>query len=92
MESIELKLGIPDVGFTDAVTPFGTPEIVKATLWEVPDDKVTVIVDVALPPSVMVCAVGDAEIEKSNICGACTARRALVWCIIPFAEPVRVIV
>jgi hypothetical protein len=87
-----LKLGIPEVGFSDAVTPLGTPETVKVTLWELPDDNVMVIVEVALPPGVMVCAVGDAEIEKSNICGACTARRALVWCIIPFAEPVRVIV
>ena len=32
MESVELKLGVPDVGFSDAETPSGAPETVKATL------------------------------------------------------------
>jgi hypothetical protein len=30
-ESIELKLGVPDAGFSGAVTPFGAPETVRAT-------------------------------------------------------------
>ena len=32
MESTELNLGVPDVGFRDAETPFGAPETFKATL------------------------------------------------------------
>lgn len=32
MESVELNPGVPDVGFSDADTPAGAPETVKATL------------------------------------------------------------
>ena len=31
MESTELNFGVPDVGFSDAETPFGAPETFKAT-------------------------------------------------------------
>jgi hypothetical protein len=32
MESTELNVGVLDVGFNDAVTPFGAPVTFKATL------------------------------------------------------------
>jgi len=31
IESIELNVGVPDVGLSDAETPFGAPDTVKAT-------------------------------------------------------------
>jgi hypothetical protein len=75
IESTELKLGFPDVGFSDAETPFGAPETVKATFCDVPDTRPTVTVDVALPPGAMVCCAGEAEMEKSNGCTTCTVTR-----------------
>jgi hypothetical protein len=66
MESIELKLGVPDIGLSDAETPLGAPETVKVTLSDVPDTRPTVTVRVVLPPGVMVCCAGESEMEKSN--------------------------
>ena len=76
MESIEVKLGVPDVGLSDAETPFGAPVTFKVTLWDVPDNRFTVTVEVMLAPGVMVCCAGKSEIEKSNGCTATTVRRA----------------
>jgi hypothetical protein len=92
MESIELKLGVPEVGFSVAETPSGAPETDKATLWVVPDSRATVTVEVVLDPGVMVCCAGEAEMEKSNGWTTCTVSRALAWRTTPFAEPMRVIV
>jgi hypothetical protein len=44
MERVELKLGVPDVGFSEAETPIGAPDTVKSTFWAVPDRRFTVTV------------------------------------------------
>ena len=76
IERIELKLGVPDPGFSDAETPFGAPETVKVTLCAVPDNRPTETVEVVLSPGVTVCCAGEAAMEKSNGCTTCTVRRA----------------
>ena len=76
MESIELKLGVPDDGFSDAETPSGAPVTVRDTLLDVPDNRPTVTVEVVLAPGVMVCCAGEADMEKSKGCTASTVRRA----------------
>ena len=76
MESIELKLGVPEVGLSNAETPSGAPETVRVTLLDVPDTRLIVTVDVVLAPGVMVCCAGDADMEKSNDCTALTFRTA----------------
>ena len=43
-ERIELKLGAPDVGFSDVETPLGAPDRDKATFWADPATRLTVIV------------------------------------------------
>jgi hypothetical protein len=75
IESTELNVGVPEFGFSDAVTPLGAPVTFKATLWEVPDTRSVVIVVFAVAPGVIACCAGEAEMEKSNGCTACTVRR-----------------
>jgi hypothetical protein len=44
MDRIELKLGVPDTGFHDVDMPLGGGlGTVRATFWEVPDTRLTVI-------------------------------------------------
>jgi hypothetical protein len=43
-ESIELKLGDPDVGFSEVETPLGAPDRDKTTFWDEPETRLTVIV------------------------------------------------
>jgi hypothetical protein len=43
-ESIELKLGDPDVGLSDVDAPLGAPETDRATFWVEPETMLTVIV------------------------------------------------
>jgi hypothetical protein len=43
-ERIELKLGEPDVGFSDVETPLGAPDTDKATFCDEPATRFTVIV------------------------------------------------
>jgi hypothetical protein len=43
-ESIELKLGDPDVGLSDVETPLGAPETDKTTFCVEPETRLTVIV------------------------------------------------
>ena len=76
MLSVEVKGGVPDAGLNAPDTPFGIPDKAKATLCAVPDIKLTEIVVVALTPGVMLCCIGEAEMEKSKGCGVCTFSRA----------------
>ena len=43
-DSIELKLGDPDVGFSEVETPLGAPDRDKTTFWDEPETRLTVIV------------------------------------------------
>jgi hypothetical protein len=92
MESIDLNLGVPEAGLSDAETPSGAPETVKVTLLDVPDNRATVTVEDVPAPSVMVCCAGETDMEKSKCCTAFTARRAFASRITPCEEPVRVMV
>jgi hypothetical protein len=42
--SVELKVGVPDVGLNDPDTPLGAPDRLRATLCAAPDTKLTVTV------------------------------------------------
>jgi hypothetical protein len=43
-ERIELKLGEPDVGFSDVESPLGAPDTDRPTFWAEPATRLTVIV------------------------------------------------
>jgi hypothetical protein len=43
-ERIELKLGEPAVGFSDVETPLGAPDTDRATFWDEPETRFTVMV------------------------------------------------
>ena len=38
---IELKVGVPDVGFSEVDIPFGTPVALRAMFWVVPATRFT---------------------------------------------------
>ena len=40
--SVELKVGVPDVGLNDPDTPLGAPDKLRVTLCAVPDPRFTV--------------------------------------------------
>ena len=75
-ERIDLNLGLPEVGLSDAETPAGAPETVRETLLDVPDRRPTLTVEVVLAPGVMVCWSGEIDIEKSKDCAVFTVSRA----------------
>jgi hypothetical protein len=76
IESIDLNLGVPEVGLSDAETPSGAPETVRVTLLDGPDNRATVTVEFVLPPGVMVRCAGETDMEKSKGCTAFTTRIA----------------
>ena len=76
--------GVTVTGSKVAVTPDGTPEIVRSTAELKPLSEVTVIVEVPKSPWTMVRESGEAEIEKSGTAAGVIVRLMLTsWLSAP---------
>lgn len=83
----ELNGGIPDVGLTDAATPGGDPDRLRATLCVVPDTRFTVTAKLVLPPGATFCWEGEMDIEKSKGAAATIVKLVLIMLLLGFGSP-----
>ncbi len=68
--TIDKHVGVQFDGANEAVTPDGSPEVLKVTSCPVPDSRVAAMVVLVVPPWATVPLVGEAERRKSNsACG-----------------------
>lgn len=72
--SVEEHVGVQWLGEKEAVTPAGSPDVVKLTFWPVPETSVAVTVVVVVEPWATVPLEGEAERLKLKA-GAITGKR-----------------
>jgi len=65
--SVELKVGVPDIGLKLQVVPVGHPEQLHDTVCVVPLTNVAVVVKVVDPPATTIRVGGEAETLNSKV-------------------------
>src|SRR5215471_4651173 len=92
MVNVEFPALVRVLGDKFAVTPAGRPLALRFTTSLNAPDEVTAAVKVTLLPALIEVEVGDNEIEKSGLVGACTVRLTRVLCVNEPPVPETVIV
>ena len=70
MRKLEVPDPVTEVGDKVALAPLGRPPKLKLTLSANPPERVTVTVDDAPCPGLILAEAGDIESEKSGVAGA----------------------